>query len=267
MILYSLLPFFKKERINYNSETEQNKISYKKLLSEVKEKQEVLVTEILSITDKKERNKKLKDAKTSFKKVVQGIKRKIKDSKLKAKINFMAAVSRNKETKENVKLIKKSQSNLHRVLYNYAKLPYEEKKNSIVVQEISPSKEIEFSIKKRIYNELDTYGDKLGDRILTGEKDILFTTIRFGLGTEKIPMVFRYSGQCVPIFLDKVRDDTYDKFSNENEHRLEALCAKVREIRAPNQFKFKINRTVGMVIIAVILMGGYLIYKYYNGGF
>jgi len=107
----------------------------------------------------------------------------------------------------------------------------------------------------------------LGDRVLTGEKDILFTTIRFGNGTEKIPMIFRYSGQCVPIFLDKVRDDTYDKFSNENEHRLEALCAKVREIKAPNQFKFKINRTVGMIIIAVVLMGGYTLYKYYNGGF
>lgn len=257
-MILDFLPFYKKERINYNSEIEQNKISYKRLLSELKDKKK---TALELSKDRKQR----KEIKKFFDKEISNIKSKFKENKIQAKINFMAAVSRNKELKENVKLIRKSKSNLHRVLYDFARLPYKEKKNSIVVQELSPSKEIEFSIKKRIFNDLDAFGDDNNDRVFAGEKDILFTTISFGNGVEKVPMVLRYSGQCVPIFLDKVRDDTYDKFSNENEHHLEVLCARFRETKAPRK-GLKIGRTAGMIIIGAILMIGYFGYKYYNGG-
>jgi len=258
MMLYELLPFYKKERINFNSEKEQNKVAYKRILSDLEEKKQ---SAIESSTDKKQK----KEINIFFSKQLKDLKRKYKESVLQAKINFMAAVSKNKELKENVKLIKKSKSNLHRVLYDFARLPFKEKKNSIVVQELSPSKEVEFTIRKRVFSDLDTFGDKDGDRVFAGEKDILFTTIQFGTGIEKIPMILRYSGQCVPIFLDKVRDDTYDKFSNENEHHLEVLCARFRETKAPKT-GLKIGRMTGMIIIGAILMIGYLAYKYYNGG-
>lgn len=274
-IFLDLLPFYKKERINYNSEREQNNIAYKVLKSELQEKKQSILEEDLNkstIIKKKflffnrtVKVTKQKQIKEFFNKKLKDLKRKNKESNLQAKINYMAAVSKYKELKENVKLIKKSKSNLHRVLYDFARLPYQEKKNSIVVQELSPSKEVEFSIKKRVFNDLDTFGDKSGDRIFAGEKDVLFTTIKFGNGVEKIPMVLRYSGQCVPIFLDKIRDDTYDKFSNENEHHLEVLCARFRETKAPRMV-LKIGRTAGMIIIAVVLMLGYFAYKYYNGG-
>jgi len=272
-MLLDLLPFYKKERINFNSEIEQNNISYKMLKSELQEKErECLEQDKPTITKKKFlfwnrtiKTTKEKEIKEFFKKQKKDLKRKNKESKLQAKINYMAAVSKHKELKENIKLIKKSKSNLHRVLYDFARLPYKEKKNSIVVQELSPSKEVQFSIKKRVFNDLDAFGDKDGDRIFAGEKDILFTTIQFGTGVEKIPMVYRYSGQCVPIFLDKVRDDTYDKFSNENEHHMEVLMARLRETKAPKN-AIKIGRTAGMIIIVVILMACYFGYKYYNGG-
>lgn len=274
-ILLDLLPFYKKERINYNSEREQNNIAYKMLKSELKEKEQSILEEDSNkpIVIKKKflffnrtiNVTKQKQIKEFFKKKLKDLKRKNKESNMQAKINYMAAVSKYKELKENVKLIKKSKSNLHRVLYDFARLPYQEKKNSIVIEELSPSKEVEFSIKKRVFNDLDTFGDKTGDRVFAGEKDILFTTIKFGNGVEKIPMVLRYSGQCVPIFLDKIRDDTYDKFSNENEHHLEVLCARFRETKAPKT-SIKIGRTAGMIIIAVVLMLGYFAYKYYNGG-
>jgi hypothetical protein len=275
LMVLELLPFYKKERINYTSELEQNKIEYKRLKSELKEKRSLALEEdnnnykfikkrflFFNYNKKINRNKEIN---LFFDRQIKELKRKNGERKLQAKINYMAAVSRHKELKENIKLIKKSKSNLHRVLYDFARLPYKEKKNSIVVEELSPSKEIEFSIKKRIFNDLDAFGDARGDRIFAGEKDILFTTISFGNGVEKIPMVLRYSGQCVPIFLDKVRDDTYDKFSNENEHHLEVLCARFRDTKAPSK-GLKIGRTMGMIIIGVILMIGYLGYKYYNGG-
>jgi hypothetical protein len=275
LMILEFLPFYKKERINYTSELEQNKIKYKSLKSELEEKRRSALDLDLNnptITKKKflwfnlnVKINKQKEINQFFQKQLEDLRRKNKESKLQAKINYMAAVSRHKELKENIKLIKKSKSNLHRVLYDFARLPYKEKKNSIVVEELSPSKEIEFSIKKRIFNDLDAFGDVRGDRIFAGEKDILFTTISFGNGVEKIPMVLRYSGQCVPIFLDKVRDDTYDKFSNENEHHLEVLCARFRDTKAPSK-GLKIGRTMGMIIIGVILMIGYLGYKYYNGG-
>jgi hypothetical protein len=275
LMILEFLPFYKKERINYTSELEQNKIEYKRLKSELKEKRSLALEEdnnnykfikkrflFFNYNKKINRNKEIN---LFFDRQIKELKRKNGERKLQAKINYMAAVSRHKELKENIKLIKKSKSNLHRVLYDFARLPYKEKKNSIVVEELSPSKEIEFSIKKRIFNDLDAFGDVRGDRIFAGEKDILFTTISFGNGVEKIPMVLRYSGQCVPIFLDKVRDDTYDKFSNENEHHLEVLCARFRDTKAPSK-GLKIGRTMGMIIIGVILMLGYLGYKYYNGG-
>lgn len=259
MILYSLLPFYKKERINFNSEIESNRIAYKRLLSEIKEKK------ILALEKAKDK-KMRKEIEQFFKKEIKEKDRKFKESKLQAKINFMAAVSKNKEVKENIKLAKKSKSNLHRTLYDYAKLPYEEKKNSIVVQEISPSREAKFSIKKRVFYDLSAFSDKKDDRVYAGEKDILFTTIQLGTGNEKIPMVLRYAGQCVPVFLDKVRDDTYDKFSTENEHHIMLYAAKIRETKAPGK-KFKLGRTGTVIAIAVVLMGAYLVYKYYNGGF
>ncbi len=278
MILYSLLPFYKKERINYNSEIEQNKVAYRKLVIDLKDKRTTALEEADSIQinsklswkdkelAKRNKNNRIKEIRTFFDKQLVDLKRKHKDSILQAKINFMAAVSKNKELKENVKLIRKSKSNLHRVLYDFTRLPFDEKKNSLVVQEISPSKGIEFSIKKRIFKDLDTYGNKETDRMFASDKDIMFTTFNYDKGTEKIPIVLRYSGQCVPIYLDKVRDDTYEQFSNENEHHLELLCARFRETKAPHQ-GLKISRQAGMIIIGVILMIGYFVYKYYNGGF
>jgi hypothetical protein len=259
MLLYSLLPFYKKERINYNSEIEQNKIAYKRLLSELKDKRKITL----------ERNtdrKKKKEIKQFFSKQLRDLKSRHKESKLQAKINLMAAVSKNKELKENVKLIKKSKSNLHRVLYYFAKLPYDEKKNSLVVQELSPSREANFSIKKRVFHDLTAFADNKDDRVYASEKDILFTTIQFGTGVEKIPIVLRYAGQCVPVFLDKIRDDTYDKFSTENEHHIMLYSARIRETKAPKQ-GLKIGKFGFMAIIIGVLMLGYMAYKYSNGGF
>jgi hypothetical protein len=79
-------------------------------------------------------------------------------------------------------------------------------------------------------------------------------------------MILRYSGQCVPIYLSKVRDDTYDKFSNENEHHLEVLCARFRETKEPRK-GIKMDKKVVMIIIVALLGLGYLAYRYYNGGF
>ena len=45
MILYSLLPFYKKERIKFNSEKEQNKIGYKRVLSDLKDKEKIALEE------------------------------------------------------------------------------------------------------------------------------------------------------------------------------------------------------------------------------
>lgn len=291
MIIYSILPLYRKESINYNAEIEQNKIGHKQVLSALKEKEKVTIEEVNNqaiIPEIKEvrkkvlwlesvklqsnqdqlilaKKEKIKNIKVFFKKQKKELKRVYKEKKLLAKINFMAAVSKNKELKENVKLTKKSKSNLHQILYTFSKLPYDEKKNSLVVQELSPSREAKFSIKKRVFNDLSAYGDKSDDRVYASEKDIIFTTIQFGTGTEKIPMVLRYAGQCVPIFLDKIRDDTYDKFSTENEHHIMLYSARIRETKAPKG-QFKMGKVGAMAIVIGILIAAYLGYTYYKGG-
>jgi hypothetical protein len=258
MILDSLLPFYKKERINYHAELESNKIEYQKVLSEVKEK--MLVT-LENVHDKD----KIKEIKKFFNKEFDNLKRKYKESKFQSKINFMSAVSKTKEREENIKLTKKSKSNLHQMLFKFAKLPYEEKKNSLVVMELSPSREAKMSIKKRVFGDLNAFKDSNDDRVYAAEKDILFMNIEFGTGNEKIPMVIRYSGECVPIFLEKIRDDTFDKFSSENEHHIMLLSERLREIKAPGS-GIKLNKFVVMGGIIVVLMIAYFGYKYYTGG-
>jgi hypothetical protein len=273
-----LLPVYKKEKINYFSEKESNRIQFKKLKSELKEKRRAaleedynnpqIITKKFLWFNRSVKVYKKKEIVDFFKKQLQHLKRTNKENKLQAKINFMAAVSRNKEIKENANLMKKSKSNLHEVLYNFAKLPYEDKKNSLVVQEISPSRETKFLIKRRVFNDLDAYGDQEGDRVYASEKDIVFTSIKFSEGIEKIPMVYRYSGQCVPIFLDKVRADTFEKFSTENEHHIMIYSARIRETKEPKKgMNININKKSVMIILGVLLVVGYLGYRYYNGGF
>lgn len=275
-MILDLLPFYKKERISYNSELEEHKIEYKKLKSEIKEKKratleqysnnpEYIISKILWFNRKKRINKE-KEIRKFFRKELESLKRKYKDLKLQAKINYMRAVSENKALKERITLTKKSKSNLHQILYEYSRLSYEEKKNSLVVWEISPSKEVKFSIKKRVFNDLNAFNDKSDDRVYAGEKDILFTSIQFGNGNEKIPMVLRYSGACVPVYLEKVRDDTYDKFSSENEHHIILLSNRLREIKAPSKGLDMDKKTVMFILIAILGIG-YLAYRYYNGGF
>jgi len=257
-MILEFIGLYKKERINYKAELESNKIEYKKIIRDLKEKKKIALESAKTREDRKEIN-------VFFKKELKNSKVRYKDTKVQAKINFMSSVARNKELKENVKLTKKSKSNLHQILYTYAKLPYEEKKNSLVVQEISPSRELKFEIKKRVFNDLNAFNDSSNDRVYAGEKDILFTNIKLENGNEKIPIVLRYSGECVPVFLEKIRDDTFDKFSTENEHHIMLLSERLREIKAPGK-GLKIGKKAGMIIIASILIIGYLAYKYYNGG-
>jgi len=261
-LLYPVLdlfyPFYKKEKLTYQSELEQHKIQYKKLVSSIKEKRDSVLD---SIQDKKEE----KTIKTKFKKELKTLKKRYKDHKKESKITFMSAVAKSKEQRENVKLTRKSKSNLHQILYQYAKLPYEKKKNSLVVLEISPSREVMFSIKERVFDDLNAFKDKTNERVYAGEKDIIFTTIRLENGNEKIPMVFKYSGQCVPVFLEKIRDDTMDKFSSENEHHIMLLSERLREIKAPNKFKLNLGKKTSMLIIMGVLMILYFGYKYFKG--
>jgi hypothetical protein len=264
-LLYPILdmfyPFYKKEKLNYQSELESNKIEYKKLTRDLKEKMNYAI-------ELSEDKKQKKEIKNKFKKELKELSKKYKETRGIAKINFMSAVASFKERKENVKLTKKSKSNLHQILYEYAKLPYDKKKNSLVVLEISPSREIRFGIKKRVFNDLNAYGDKDNDRIYASEKDIIFTNIRLENGNEKIPLVIRYSGQCTAIFLEKIRDEqTMEKFSAEKEHHIMLLSERLREIKAPNKFNFKMSKPVVMGIIMVVLMLVYVGYKYSTGGF
>lgn len=286
-LLYPVLdmfyPFYKKEKLNYQSELESNKIEYKKLTRDSKEKfnsaietsKEKTALGLFGLKDKKaikeikkQGSLQLQQIKKEKKDTLKELKKRYSESKGEAKINFMSAVASFKERKENVKLTKKSKSNLHQILYEYAKLPYDKKKNSLVVLEISPSREIRFGIKKRVFNDLNAYGDKDNDRIYASEKDIIFTNIRLENGNEKIPLVIRYSGQCTPIFLEKIRDEqTMEKFSAEKEHHIMLLSERLREIKAPNKFNFKMSKPVVMGIIMVVLMLVYVLYKYSTGGF
>ncbi|OQA66680.1 MAG: hypothetical protein BWY36_00866 [Candidatus Diapherotrites archaeon ADurb.Bin253] len=264
-LLYPVLdmfyPFYKKEKLNYQSELEKNKIEYKKLKRSIKEK---LYITLESVKDRKTKDK----VKKEFKDALRQVSKRYNESKTEAKINFMSAVASFKERKENVKLAKKSKSNLHQILYKYAKLPYDKKKNSLVVLEISPSREIRFGIKERVFNDLNAYGDKDNDRIYASEKDIIFTNIRLENGNEKIPLVIRYSGQCTAIFLEKIRDEkTMEKFSAEKEHHIMLLSERLREIKAPNKFNLKMSKPVVMGIIMIVLMIVYAGYKYSKGGF
>jgi hypothetical protein len=275
-MILELLPFYKKERINYKCELEKNKIEYKKLKSDIKEKHRIALENLElkeSPKNKKKwynlfsKDKQKKEVNKFFKKEFESLERTNKRLKLTAKINFMSAVSEHKKKKEDIKLTKKSKSNLHQMLYEYSNLPYHEKKQSLVVGEIAPSRELVYGIKKRIFNDLNAFTDKDNDRVYAGEKDILFMNISLSSGNQKIPVVFRYSGECVPIYLEKIRDDTFDKFSTENEHHIMMLSERLREIKAPNKFNFKLGKTASMILIATVIMIGYLIYKYYKGGF
>ncbi len=263
-LLYPVLdmfyPFYKKEKLNYQSELEHNKIEYKKLKRSIKEK---LYIALESVKDSKTKNK----VKKEFKDELRQVSKRYKESKAEAKINFMSAVANAKDKKENVKLTRKSKSNIHQILYEYSKLPYDKKKNSLVVLEISPSREIKFSIKARVFKDLNAFNDKTDDRVYAGEKDIIFTNIKLENGNEKIPIVIRYSGLSVPVFLEKIRDDTMDKFSTENEHHIMLLSERLREIKAPNKFNFKMSKPVVMGIIMIVLMLVYAGYKYSTGGF
>lgn len=259
MIFDILFPFFRKERINFHSELESQKIEYRKLKKNIKEKEQTALE--LAGKDKK----KIDLVKIQFKKELKSLKRVFKDTKANAKINFMSSVSSNKQLRETVKLSKKSKSNIHQILFQYSKLPYEEKKNSLVVFELSPSKEMKVGIKKRVFDDLNAFNDKANDRIYAAEKDIIFTSITFGNGVEKIPVVLRYSGQCVPIFLSKLRDDNNDKFSSENEHHIMLLSERLREIKAPKG-KMKMGKMMFMIILIAVIGGGYLFYKYQTGG-
>jgi hypothetical protein len=262
-LLYPILdmfyPFYKKEKLNYQSELEQNKIEYKKIISAIKEQMDLAIE---STEDKK----KKKIIAAGFKKELKELKKRYNESKSNAKINFMSAVAKSKENKENVKLTRKSKSNLHQILYQYAKLPYEKKKHSLLVLEISPSREVRFSIKERVFNDLNAFKDKSNDRVYASEKDIIFTNIKLETGNEKIPMVLKYTGLCVPIFLEKIRDDAMDKFSTENEHHIMLLSERLREIKAPNKFNLKLGKKGFMMIIMVVIMIGYFGYKYSTGG-
>lgn len=265
-----LFPMFKKERLNYRTNLENSKIDYKRLISELREKKKQILEEIEKDFNKNENNKeiknKIKSTKKHFRKEFKNLKIKNKEIKKTIKLNFLSAVSKNKEIRENVKLTKKSKSNLHQILYNYSKLPYDKKKNSLVVQELSPSKEINFSIKEKVFSDLNAFEDKSKDRIYASDKDIVFTSIKLSSGTEKIPIVLKYTGQCVPIFLDRLRDDTFDKFSNENEHHIMHLSERLREIKPPKKYG-KIGKKGKMFLIFIVLAGIYLGYQYYRGGF
>lgn len=257
MIFDFIFPFFRKERIRFNSEIQSHKIEFRKLKKDLKEKKILALENV----DKE----KVKIIKKEFRKEEKRLKRYFKDAKLNAKLSFMSAVSSNKGIRESVKLSKKSKSNLHQILFEYSKLPYKEKKNSLVVFELSPSKEMQVGIKKRVFDDLNAFNDSTNDRIYASEKDVIFTSIKFGNGVEKIPVVMRYSGQCVPIFLSKLRDDTMDKFSSETEHHIMLLSERLREIKAPKK-GVKIGRTMGIILIMLLAVGGSLAYKYYTNG-
>lgn len=257
-IILPLLFFYKKEKIVLKANLEKNKIEYRRLKRDlISKKKEALESSDL------DKEKKL-EIKNTFNNEIKFIKRKLKEEKDKIKIQYMEDVSQNKKIKEEISLSKKSKSNLHQTLFTYARQSFEDKKNSLVVVELAPSGELMFSIKRRIFNDLSAYGDKHNDRVYAGEKDILFTNIRIGNSNERIPMFFRYSGQCVPIFLESVRSDTFDKFSTENEHHIMLLSERLREIKAPNK-KLKLNRKTGMFILTCVLGAVYLIYRYMNG--
>jgi hypothetical protein len=263
-LLYPILdmfyPFYKKEKLNYQSELESNKIEYKKLTRDLKEKMNYAI----ELSEDKQQKKQIKN---KFKKELKELSKKYKETKGIAKINFMSEVAKTKERKENVKLTRKSKSNLHQILYKYSKLPYDKKKNSLVVLEISPSREVQFSIKDRVFKDLNAFSDKSDDRVYAGEKDIVFTNIQLENGNEKVPMVLKYTGQCVPVFLEELRDkQTMEKFSTENEHHIMLLSERLREIKAPNKFNFKFGKTGTMIVLMAVLMILYFGYKYFKGG-
>jgi hypothetical protein len=286
-ILYPVLnmfyPFYSKEKLNYESELEQNKIEFKKLKRNLKEKfslaietsKEKTSKNLIDLKDKKvisevkkQGDLQLKKIKKERKDTIRELKKRYSESKGEAKINFMLAVAKYKETRQNVKLTKKSKSNLHQILYEYAKLPYDKKKNSLVVLEISPSREIKFGIKSRVFKDLNAFNDKTDDRVYASEKDIIFTNIKLENGNEKVPIVIRYSGQCTALFLEDLRDkQTMEKFSTENEHHIMLLSERLRETKAPrNKFNFKFGKTGTMIGIMIILMIFYAGYKYFKGG-